>query len=62
MNARMLGGVAIVLVCTVGYLLAGWMGALSGFLGFAVGGFIGARQMTEIAMRIVADRGAEPER
>jgi len=40
-----LGAVGIVFVTGFGYYIADWKGAMIGFVGFTVGGFVASRQM-----------------
>jgi hypothetical protein len=49
-----LGAAGIAFVAGFGYLLAGWKGALAGFIGFAVGGFVASKQ---ILWKVRAMRG-----
>ncbi len=40
-----LGAAGIILVAAIGHWLADWSGAMAGFVGFAVGGFVASTQM-----------------
>lgn len=59
MRNGVLGGLGIIAVTSVGYWLAGWNGALSAFLGFAVGGVVATKQMMW-KLRAMRDENPDP--